>query len=238
MIIEEMHFEFRRKANKVASEQNKTASDLEVDNMLNEARLELIEMLYSGENVKQYKLGFEVTQQRIDLLESIHTQDRKDPDLSNNRYVTYDLPDNYLHLTRAYAEVEGCPGITIGMSPEQTGDMNVVLTDYHRQPSLHWRRFPYQIAEGKIRAWHNGDFTPGTVHLEYLRMPDRMALGTYSSPPTPDEPNGHPIPRRNSEMSELIDKLTVDIAVQEYARSLQYADMYQLRQPAVTNVIQ
>ena len=240
MVIEEMHFEFRRKIDKISSNFKKTWSDAEVDNALNNAITEFKEIVYSGNNAKRYKLGFEVTQQRIDMLAPLVQGFPKEPLLAGTKTgdiyeFNFDLLSKpYDHFIGADAEITGC-NFTISIKEEQTGDLRSVLKDSNRKPSLRWRRAPGHIksntaGNSSLFVYTDGLFDIIGLRIDYLRKPVEVCLGTYFPIPTQLDPNPGILKARvNCDIPQTYHTVIVDIAVQEFTRSLEDINRLQLR---------
>jgi len=71
MTIERLHQEIKFRWNKLNSNHKKDLPGAYLDDALNKATDDFIEIFYSGNNSKEYKFGFEVIQQRIDMLQTL-----------------------------------------------------------------------------------------------------------------------------------------------------------------------
>jgi hypothetical protein len=68
MTTEELHIEFKRRWNKLSNSHNKYWTDFEIDELLNHASSIYVDIFATGRNPKQYDIGFEITQQMIDMV--------------------------------------------------------------------------------------------------------------------------------------------------------------------------
>lgn len=96
MKVQEMHYEVKRRINKVDSNQNRNLLVPEIDIALNEAQMLFIKTV--AEPRVSYHLGVETTQRNIDELRTIIVHDKKCT--ISNEHVT--LPDDYLYFLRGY----------------------------------------------------------------------------------------------------------------------------------------
>jgi len=71
MIIEQLHWEVDNEIDKLNNGHIYNITDPERDRLLNIVIKDFVEIFYNGTNPKQYRLGFEVNQQRIEMLESL-----------------------------------------------------------------------------------------------------------------------------------------------------------------------
>ncbi len=71
MTTDRIRHEIKLRWNKINSNHKKDFPDAYLDDIVNDTINDYIEIFYSGNNSKKYKLGFEVTQQRIDMLSTL-----------------------------------------------------------------------------------------------------------------------------------------------------------------------
>lgn len=249
MHINRLQHEFRLRSNKLDSNHKRDLPKAFIDDLLNDAYFYLIEVLYSGNNYKQYKLGFEYTQQRIDMLSPLVVKQPEQlcfgwntSDLDNNIYEYYldsdvgNLKYDYLHFLRAYVNTS-C-GI-INVKPEQIDDLNLILNDSVRKPSKKWRRLvasfgksSHDDVKSSLFVYSNGEIDLNTLCIEYLRCPERLFVGGYDTLEFLSGDTNAPNKTSNPISPELADKycnLIVDVAVQEFERIMGDPNAFQLR---------
>jgi hypothetical protein len=237
MIIEELHFELKRRCKKNYTNFWRGLSDAEADQILNAAIQDYVEMFSYGRNDKNFKLGFEVNQQRTDMLATLLvgqpeqaalTVTSENTELNVYEFDLSNLKYDYRRYVRAKITCEECQGL-IGVHVEDSGDLNTVLNDANRKPSLSWRRAVGQIRKsstgtgGKsLYIYTEGEFTPDKLYLEYIKEPNKVCLGTYSSIPTVDVPEPTNIkPKVECDLPQAYHELMLKIAVQTYGRNLE-----------------
>lgn len=262
--IRELHYEFKLQYNKLDSNHKKDLSPLEIDSLLNYAQWEYIEIFYSGENVKKYKLGFEVTQQRIDMLSNLvigKKQPSLIPDniLANNCYEFYldttegQLVEEYIHFVRASVQTN-CGVINVEV--ERHNDLNMLLCDTYKKPSKKWKRLIAVIeastnpnVESSLYVYSEDDFIIESLNLEYLKKPRDVFFGGYNSVKYNDcISKGIGIPTCqsqfyfstttpvDSEISSNYQYMLVNIATQEIARRLEDINRFQLKQEKINTI--
>lgn len=236
------HQKLKFKLNKLDSNHNIDLPPAFLDDLFNYGQDAFVEIMYSGNNAKRYNLGFEVTQQRIDMLSDLVITHPLQPvmtvaEVSNG---VYELDLNllkykYYHLLRLYVDTD-C-GI-VNCVPKQLDDLNVILNDPFQRPSRAWKRLVAHISrsssnEGSSIYIHtNNEFTISEVKIDYLKKPDRLFSGGYD---TLDFINGDTSsPNRNSDpiKSDLSDNyydLITEIAAQEFDRIQGDANMLNMR---------
>jgi len=257
MDIRRMHWEFKERINKLDSSHKKDLSDVEIDAILNDMQHAYIEIFYSGNNYKKYKIGFEVTQQRIDMLstvvigqpeQSLILPSTSDLNLNIYEFDFNDLKYKYKHLLRAYYIDPSCGLFEIKI--EQHDDINKVITDEFRGPSLVWKRLIGNIksssnvsTESSLYIYTNGVIDiSGGIYIEYIKQPQDVFLGTYDSfeyvnciddggtncELQYNVSSGSPTGTISSELPQDYHTLLIDLAVQEYARRLEDVNRYNL----------
>jgi hypothetical protein len=184
MGIEEMVYRFKMGLGKLDS---KIKTDVAVPKIiiyLNEAMHELVEFDYSVD--PRNPLGFEQTQKRIDDLQRLHVTGEKMLPASSLRDIykfnLKGLKEEYLHLTRLEIMANGkvCTNVVLSHSKQvQTDDINVVLANPYRKPSMAWRRAPYRFASDNIEVFTAGEFSITSVYTDYLRYPKPMDIAGY-----------------------------------------------------------
>lgn len=246
MTIKEMHLEFKWRYNKLDSNHKKDLTPYEIDALLNDAIHSYEEIFWSGNNSKRFKLGFEVTQQRIDMLSTLVVGQPEQPSLSpvvsdtTLNIYEYDLSDTvgdliepYSHLVRAYATVEGCDTI-FNVKLEQHDDLNRILKDDFRKPSKSWRRLPGVLkrssdptTETSLYLYTNGEFEIENLYVEYIKEAVKVSLGGYT------DVNGDVTVETHCDLPAHYHTMVVDIAVQEIARRLEDGNRFQLKQEKI-----
>ena len=182
MTIKDMHYDFKKKLNKVDSQQNKNLLIPEIDWALNEAQ-ELFVKMIAEPRVKSY-LGFEVNQRTIDDIRTIVVNNNC-LNVSNN---TSSLPSDYWHFIRAEVEMTkgNCTGIKGKFHVRQHDD------DFENSPfdssSFEWRTVNGVFYENGVKFYTDGTFTIDKFCISYIRKPrlihnaEDFRSGTYKLP--------------------------------------------------------
>jgi hypothetical protein len=240
MVIEKLHFEVKRRCEKNYTKYWKGLSDAELDALLITASNDYVDLFFSGRNDKKYRVGFEVTQQRLDMLSNLVVGPTPHLNVfsSDATFNVYEFKLNqlqypYRHFVRGNLEILNCDYL-IGLSPEQTVDLNTALSDENRKPSLLWKRAIWQMKRSSdndgvsIYVYTNGEFTPTKLYLEYVKQPDEVCLGTYNDIPTSNNPTPGLKPKVESDIPENFHEILVRIAVQEYKRMMENVNRVQV----------
>lgn len=171
MTVKEMHYNFKRKLNKVDSAQYKNFQIPEIDNYLNEAQELFIEMV--AEPSKRSYLGFEINQASIDDIRTLVVRQGSDSssciDVQNN---IVSLPEKYLHFTsgNVYMSKGNCTDIKARFHQKQQDD------EFEESPfdksSFEWREVNGVFFDGGIQLFDDGTFTNKKFCMNYIRKPN------------------------------------------------------------------
>jgi hypothetical protein len=180
MLITRAHNLFKIKFNKLNSQHKPDFPDAYIDEMLYRGLLDYIDIFYSANNMKQLKLGFETTQQRLDMLQNfIKPYDLSAPNSSTefefNKYE-FDLPEDYIHNIRMFSNTT-CGYVPIAI--ERHDHISEILLDEYLKPNLNWKRLVGIINQNKVYVYSDKELT--NIMGEYIRLPNIPFLGTYDS---------------------------------------------------------
>lgn len=215
--IDRLHQSFKMKYNKLDSNHKIDLPPAFIDDLLFEAALDYVDIFYTGVNT-QYQLGFEVNQQRIDMLNSLIV-----PVEYIDNFTELPLPEDYMHLARV--EITSPCG-NISFKEVQLDDIDSYLSDSFKKPSKAWKRALGYISRGtstekSIYLKSEGDLTKVTVY--YIKCPQKGFIGGYD---TLEYINGDVnYPNKNTSKINLdipciYQDIVVDIAVQNMSGNL------------------
>jgi len=263
MIIREIHWEVKQRYNKLDSNFKKDLTPMEIDALIWDVVVDYVDIFYSGNNSKQYKFGFEVTQQRIDMLSSLVISKPLQPSLtpdsiSDDKYEFYlseegQLVAPYFHLIRAYATTD-C-GI-VNVKIERHNDLNYVLEDAYRKPSRKWKRLvgviessTNSLVESSLYVHSEPGFVITSLDLEFIKCPVRPYFGGYNSIEynncvatsgasctTNFDNVSLPTLARTIDIPSKYHPIVVDMAVQELSRRLEDGNRFGLRKEKIQTI--
>lgn len=182
MTIKEMHYDFKKKLNKIDSQQYKNLLVPEIDWVLNEAQ-ELFVKMVAKPRMRSY-LGFEINQRTIDDIRTLVVNNQC-LDVSND---TVTLPDDYWHYVRAEVEMSkgNCTGIKAKFHVRQHDD------EFENSPfdksSFEWRTVNGVFFENGIKLYTDGSFSNDRFCISYIKRPryihnaEDFRNGTYNLP--------------------------------------------------------
>jgi hypothetical protein len=244
MNIQEMHYEFKVRVNRIDTQHYQDLPPHNIDNLLNNAINHFVEH-YAYAN----KLPFEVTQSRIDMLSNLVIGQPEQPVLTPTRVSANsfevkfsDLVYPYAHLVRA-AVNSNCGVVNIKLIPMEF--LNRMLNDAMQRPSYRWRRLL-----GTIRKTSNAEnasmyiytepaFELNNVMLEYIKQPKKVFFGGYNTVEYDaciarglggcDILYNVNTPPVDCDIADMYHSLIVDIAVREFGRYTENAGKFQLQ---------
>lgn len=182
MTISEMHYDFKKKLNKVDSEQNRNLLVPEIDWALNEAQELFIKMV--AEPRQRSFLGFEKSQRTIDDIRTI---------VESEQVVTITngvapFPERYLFFLKAEVLMDkgNCRGVKGRLHVRQHDD------EFENSPfdksSFEWRIVNGLFITEGVKVFDDGTFTNKSLVLSYIRKPsyihnaNAFRNGTYHLP--------------------------------------------------------
>lgn len=241
-----MHAEIKLRYNKLNSNHKNDLPTAFIDDFINDAQDEFLHICYSGNNFKRYKLGFEFTQQRIDMLSSlVPPEENVAVTLFKTGIYKVDLgalSQPYRHVIRLYATTS-CGKIEC--ISVRHNDLDPNLRSENTKPSLVWRRCLFvesSETDGSPALYLHtgGEFIITGVTISYIKEPRKVYYGGYntleftlgdtSAPNTGD-------PAISSEFPLISHSTIVEIAVQLIARSLEDTQGIQITEDKINRII-
>ena len=179
MKIEKLHWATRFEWDKLNNAHKRYLTDPEVDRVLNIAINDYVHMFVHGTNPQKYRLGFEVNQQRVDMLQTlVNNQNSLSVLDTNNGTYEFDLkilvPSYYSYLPSECIVKNCTPKFTIELETHLN-----TLGGYHVKPSKLWQRVIGRIRGNKLVLHTNEEFEITSLNLTYISKPNEVCLGTY-----------------------------------------------------------
>lgn len=227
MTVAEMHYDFKRKFNKLDSLSQRDFLVPEIDWMLNEAQLVFVKQRYGRSNSK--RVGFEVLQKRIDDLRVLVIKNRVMPlaatgAIDANEFAveinSTTAPDYLFALrVRVRTQLDGCDAVLLKGYQVEHDDLTDVLHDEFYAPSYLWREVPVVFGgavdgTSSIFTYGDGTFTPSDIVLDYLRYPKRIGNPDgFRDGDGYNTADGTPAVQQDCELPDHTHTEIVDIAV-------------------------
>jgi len=255
MTVQELHYDFKLKLDKVDSQQKRNLKDWEVDWFLNDAIQVFLNQVVGGNNIRL--TGFEQEQRRID---DVRTLVIKSPSSLQQGLIPitvnsnlYELPlselgkdpitqikrFDYYQLIRLRVDISkpGCSNKNISVTQVQHDDLNQSLSSPFHRPSFEWGDVLTVFGastngtdEGSIFFYTDG-FDVIRAYPEYIKKPNRVWVGTYNSLDgkytLPVTPTN---PVVNCDLPETTHSRIVDLAVDIATGVIQSPNMLQYTQ--------
>lgn len=245
MTIQEAHYDFKLKIDKVDTLAKRNFKPWEIDWIINEAIKIFTKQRYGINNIRQK--GFESIQKRRDDLRTLQIKSptTKQPGLAPIRrngdvyeFRISDLSFPYWFLTRATVEAEkgSCTKVFKRVFIAEHDDLTDALNYKFYKPDFDWGRAVVVEArtdetdrnDGSFYVYGAPDFEITTLYPEYIKKPDPVWIGGYDSLDGVyragiDSPKMTDLPEHTH--NEII-----DTAVLECSRIIESPNFYQLKE--------
>lgn len=219
MTIQDMHYDLKKKLNKVDSQQYRNLLIPEIDWALNEA-MEIFVKIVAQPRYKT-QMGFETTQRTIDDIRTIVVHEETVN--VNNNIVT--LPANYWHFLNAMAVMTKGLCTSTGRVIIRQHDDNFESSPFDKS-SFEWKTINCVFTEDGMRLYTDGTFNISSIFLSYIRRPVYMHYAQGFNAGTYTLPSGVVLSgSANCELPDHTHREIVDIAVLILSGELQTKDL-------------
>ena len=219
--IDFLHFKLEQGYNKLSNNHQKYLTDVEKDEVLNTAIFEYLEIFIHGRNPKNFNIGFEVTQQRIDMLHTLVVSYPEFPKqgltLFDDKVFYYEFPQDYRSYRSARVFENGCD-IAYDVNIEQHGDLATSRRSFHKRTSKRFQYIIGTIRNNRLYLYPEDELSPSKLELTYIRKPSKVCKGTYPSLENRNRDNPPFQLKQDCDLPEEYVDIIVSIAVQELAR--------------------
>ena len=219
--IDFLHFKLEQGYNKLSNNHQKYLTDVEKDEVLNTAIFEYLEIFIHGRNPKNFNIGFEVTQQRIDMLHTLVVSypefPKQELTLLDDKVFYYEFPQDYRSYRSARVFENGCD-IAYDVNIEQHGDLATARRSFHRRTSKRFQCIIGTIRNNRLYLYPEDELSPSKLELTYIRKPSKVCKGTYPSLENRNRDNPPFQLKQDCDLPEEYVDIIVSIAVQELAR--------------------
>lgn len=219
--IDFLHFKLEQGYNKLSNNHQKYLTDVEKDEVLNTAIFEYLEIFIHGRNPKNFNIGFEVTQQRIDMLHTLVVSypefPKQELTLLDDKIFYYEFPKDYRSYRSARVFEVRCD-IAYDVNIEQHGDLATTRRSFHRRTSKRFQYIIGTIRNNRLYLYPENELTPSKLELTYIRKPAKVCKGTYPSLENRNKDNPPLQLKQDCDLPEEYVDIIVSIAVQELAR--------------------
>lgn len=219
--IDFLHFKLEQGYNKLSNNHQKYLTDVEKDEVLNTAIFEYLEIFIHGRNPKNFNIGFEVTQQRIDMLHTLVVSYPEFPKQEltplEDKIFYYEFPKDYRSYRSARVFEVQCD-IAYDVNIEQHGDLATTRRSFHRKTSKRFQYIIGTIRNNRLYLYAEDELFPNKLELTYIRKPAKVCKGTYPSLENRNKDNPPLLLPQDCDLPEEYVDIIISIAVQELAR--------------------
>jgi len=218
MTIREMHYDFKKKFNKIDSQKNRNLLVPEIDWTLNEA-IDLYIKIIAQPTLRN-KLGFEISQATTEDIATIV--------ISKIVPVTINimaLPTDYRYFVRGRAKLTkgSCVAPSVIISIQKHDDTFEESNFY--SSSFEWRELNAVFNSGGLLFYTDGTFTVNEVNLTYIKKPKYVHNAQDFQAGSYNHPSGVALTgSENCELPEHTHRVIVDIAVMLASGEIQASD--------------
>lgn len=252
MNIFRMHQQIELDYNKLSSNHSKDYPVPYIDDYINIIQNDFVDLCWTGDNQKNYSLGFEVTKKDIDKVSNLVVSFPEQPlltpdyiDTENNVYEfrLKNLKYKYFHHVKSAFETN-C-GIVTQDELVRHAHLDKILRDDLRKPSKLWKRVIITIKRSSdgvgssLYVYSTPSLAIHRLKLTYIKQPTPVFYGGYN---TLEFENGdssfysaadQPV---SCEVNEQYHRTIVRMVVQTLANKLNDTEKYQLQsQELLTN---
>lgn len=212
MDIKAMHYDYKKKLNKVDSQQYRNFRVPEIDWVLNEAQELFVKMIAKPRLANH--LGFEKNQRTIDDIRPLVLSENKSSGISPISSNLYVLPVDYWHYISASVNMQktGCTDRKAKVFIRQQDD------EYENSPfdssSFEWKTVNGVFTENNIELNTDGTFTNEKLYLGYIKRPSYIHNAEAHSVSGYNLPDGTNLSgTQDCELPDHTHREIVDIAV-------------------------
>lgn len=164
----------KQRLNKLDSSDYDNIQCWQISEAYNKVKTEWVRRQIEGLNQKQQ--GDEASKNKIDDIQILLVEK---PMLAFEKDLYFEsnaLPEDYGYFKRVTANcvVECCPDRKLSVNLQKEADINELLDDEHKKPSVEWGETFATLFGNKIRVYTNGEFKISDLKLIYYRQPVRI----------------------------------------------------------------
>jgi hypothetical protein len=231
MSIENMHFDLKRKVNKVDSQKYRNLRVQDIDWVLNQAYRVFVKTIAEPRYASQ--LGFEANTRTINDIRALVVEKKSQVATAfDPKSFAVDLPTDYWFLVSASA---------LGSKGVCTDVLDALLVQHDdktesnpfTESSFEWRESNFRFYNGGIRIFTDGTFTISEMYLDYIKTIKYMHFANGIQGGTYKLADGTVLTgKQDCELPVEVHSEIVDIAALMLTGQLQIPD-YQIKMAGV-----
>ncbi len=166
-----LQIKIKQRLNKLDSVDYDNLECWQIAEAFNKAQIQFCRTQIHG--VNQTKEGDESTKVLIDDMQILLTRFPIGLTSATRYYQTDEFPENYLWYKRieAKSSTECCDPRNMKIQLEEEADVEEMLSDDSKKPSIEWNETFCTLAGNRVRIWTNDDFDVEDGILHYYRRP-------------------------------------------------------------------
>lgn len=171
-----IQIKIKERLNKLGSFDYDNIECWQISEAFNKAQIEFVRRAINGYNLR--KDGDEGSKMAIDDLQVLLTHIPLTATKYDTFYETDILPDTYLYFKRISANIitECCDPRPLTIYLASVADVDVLIVDAFRKPSIEWGETFCTISSNKIKIYTNGEFEIDTPVLHYYKKPQDIQI--------------------------------------------------------------
>lgn len=238
MTVQDMHYDFKQKLNKIDSQKNRNLYVPEIDWKLNEAQEVLVKLI--AQPRLQKELGFEVNQRTIDDIRSIVVDQKPADAVVPTEFDTTSfiatLPTDYWFYIKSviYCDKGDCKDVRMNRVVQVQHD-DEHEENFFSSSSFEWREVNVRFNKDGLRIFTDSTFKPVKILYEYLKQPKLIHNAADYTGGTYNTLSGQILTgRQNCELPVGLHREIVDMAVKITAGDLSLPD-YMVKKDKLAN---
>lgn len=171
-----LQLKIKQRLNKLASFDSDNIECWQVSEAFNKAQLAWVRKQHKGINIQ--KEGEESTVMAVDDLQNLLIPDKEIKGVDHDGiFTTERFPADYLYFSRVRvtAKSDCCTNIPLTVYLAEVANLDVLLTDELRKPSLEWRETFCTISNHCLQVYTR-NFDIETCSLAYYRKPREIKI--------------------------------------------------------------
>lgn len=217
-----LQIKVRERLNKLSSQDYDNIECWQISEAFNKAQLEWVRrQIHVGAG---HMHSDESSKMQIDDIQPLLVSKAINIVAQNGFYETALIPSDYLYFKRISANSLSncCPPRKLVIYEAAAADVDNLLSDVHKKPSVEWGETFFTMQSNKLRIYTNNEFAIDTPVLTYYRKPAFVTFNNCTS-----LTDGSPTIDVECEFKDDVVEVILDNAVAILAGDLELFNQYQ-----------